>query len=268
MSIKNSSSKKTCTYCLKKYTNKTSLDKHILICSLLYRSKRQIKIEEEESQDNPTYNDLCIIIKELLTKVKKLEEKGELYDKYIYKMKKKINIIDWLNSNIQPNTFLEDYINNLIITEEEIIYMMYNTFLDTLYKIFDENINQTKNLSSDLITNYIPIFCTDQKINTFYIYQSMENQNDTKKWIELNKNQCIQIFNIIYAKIFKKLMEWKQKNEDQLNKNEQLDNLYMKTMTKIFAVDFKHEQTLSKAKMCLYNIVKTDMKQIVEYEFI
>ena len=63
-------------------------------------------------------------------------------------------------------------------------------------------------------------------------------------------------------------MEWKQKNEDQLIKSEKLDNLFMKTMVKILAVDFKHEQTLSKAKTNFYNIVKTDMKQIVEYEFI
>lgn len=261
MSLINSSSKKTCTYCLKKYTNKTSLDKHVLICSLSYRSKRQIKIEEEEREDNLTYQDLCRIINELFTKVKKLEEKVEINDKYIKKMKKKINIIDWLNSNIRPNTFLEDYINNLIITEEDITFMMYNTFIDTLNKIFDENINQNPN------SNPIPIFCSEHKINTFYIYQKTENPNDTK-WSEINKSQCIQIFNIIYARIFKKLMEWKQKNEDLLNKNEQLENLYMKTMSKIFAVDFKHEQTLSKAKMCLYNILKTDMKQIIEYEFI
>jgi hypothetical protein len=138
---------------------------------------------------------------------------------------------------------------------------MNNTFLDTLFKIFDENINQTQNQIS------IPIFCSDHKINTFYVFQK-DTLEKEEKWTELNKNQCIQIFNIIYARIFKKLMEWKQKNEDHLNKNEQLDNLYMKTMAKILSVDFKHEQTLSKAKMCLYNIVKTDMKQLVEYEFI
>jgi|Laugresbdmm110sn_2_1035109.scaffolds.fasta_scaffold15004_1 hypothetical protein len=265
MTLNNYSPKKTCTYCLKKYTNKTSLDKHILICCLLYKSKRQIKIEEEESQDIPTYKELCIIISELYTKVKKLEEKGELYDKYMNKMKKKINIIDWLNSNIKPNSYLDDFINNLIILEDEIIFMMNNTFMDTLYKILDENINQRNNHHNQIP---IPIFCSNHKINLFYIYSKETSETSDPKWTELNKNQCIQIFNIIYAKIFKKLMEWKQKNEDQLIKSEQLDNLFMKTMVKILAVDFKHEQTLSKAKTSLYNIVKTDMKQIVEYEFI
>lgn len=256
MSLKNGSSKKTCTYCLKPYTNKTSLDKHILICSLLYKTKRQIKIEEEERQDNPSYQDLCVIIKELLVKVNKLEEKAELYDKYINKMKKKINIIDWLNTNLVPINNIDDYINNLIITEEEIIFMMHNTFLDTLYKILDENINQKKN------PDPLPIFGSNHKSNTLYVYKL------DHKWTELNKNQCIEIFNILYGKVFKKLMEWKQKNEDNLSNNEQLDNLYMKTMVKIFAVDFKHEQTLSKAKTSLFQIIKTDMKQMVEYEFI
>lgn len=265
MTLNFNTSKKTCIYCLKKYTNKTSLDKHTIICCLYYKSKRQIKIEEEESQDIPTYKELCIIINELFIKVKKLEEKGELYDKYINKMKKKINIIDWLNINIKPNSYMEDFINNINIQEDEIIFMMYNTFIDTFYKILDENIKQRE------FSNPIPIFCSEHKINFFYIYTketSEINQISDPKWMELNKNQCIQIFNIIYAKIFKKLMEWKQKNEEQLIKNEQLDNLFMKTMGKILAVDFKHEQTLYKAKTALYNILKTDMKQIVEYEFV
>jgi hypothetical protein len=265
MSLNINTPKKTCSYCLKKYTNKTSLDKHTIICCLSYKSKRQIKIEEQESQDIPTYKELCLIINELYIKVKKLEEKGELYDKYINKMKKKINIIDWLNTNIKPNSYLEDFINNINIQEDEIIFMMYNTFLDTLYKILDENTKQRE------LSNLIPIFCSDHKINLFYIYtKETSDPKDTTdpKWTELNKNQCIKIFNIIYARIFKKLMEWKQKNEDQLIKNEQLDNLFMKTMVKILAIDFKHEQTLLKAKTSLYNIIKTDMKQIVEYEFI
>lgn len=255
---KKSCLKKTCTYCLKKYTNKTSLDKHILICSLLYKSKRQLKIEEEESNEIPTYQDLCEIIKELLLKVKKLEEKGEIYDKYINKMKKKINIIDWLNNHLNPNIYWEDFINKFTIKEEDILFMMNNTFIDTLFQILNENINY----SPELINISSPIFCSDHKINTIYAFQK------DKKWAELNKKQLIEMFNILYFKIFKNLLAWKQQNEDLLNRNEGLENIYMKTMGKILSVDFNNETFLSKAKTCLYNITKTEKQKIVEYEFI
>ena len=134
--------------------------------------------------------------------------------------------------------------------------MMHHTFQDTLDNIFEDNFSNK---------SQIPIFCFDQKPNYFYIYTCI---SEKKEWIELNKIECIKIFNIIYSKIFKKLLEWKQTNEEQLKKSDPLDNLYMKTMGKILGVDFKQEATLSKAKTSLFNKLKTDMKQIVEYEFI
>ena len=82
MTLNFNTSKKTCIYCLKKYTNKTSLDKHTIICCFYYKSKRQIKIEEEESQDIPTYKELCIIINELFIKVKKLNPRKKLIKPY------------------------------------------------------------------------------------------------------------------------------------------------------------------------------------------
>jgi len=252
----NKKSKSKCIYCYKSYTNKTSLEKHMLLCCIIYKSKRQLIIEEEE-KEILSQNQMSMLIKELILKVKKLEEKVETQDKYINKMKKKINIIDWLNSNIFPNLIIENFISSQIwIKEEDILFMMHHTFHDTLDNIFEDNFSNKAQ---------IPMFCFDQKPNYFYIYTCI---SEKKEWIELNKIECIKIFNIIYSKIFKKLLDWKQNNEEQLKKSDPLDNLYMKTMGKILGVDFKQEATLSKAKTSLFNKLKTDMKQIVEYEFI
>lgn len=81
-------SKSECIYCYKSYTNKTSLEKHMLLCCILYKSKRQLIIEEEE-KEILSQNQMSMLIKELILKVKKLEEKVETQDKYINKMKKK-----------------------------------------------------------------------------------------------------------------------------------------------------------------------------------
>lgn len=258
-------SKSSCIYCSKQYTNKTSLEKHMLLCCILYKSKRQLKIEEEETEDLPSHNKLCFIVQELTLKIKKLEEKLEIQEKFITKTKKKINVLEWLNNNIIPSDDINTFITNKIsVKEDEILFMMNNTFHDTLDKIFAENFD---NDSSNSNSNVNPIFCFIQNSNKFYIYSNTNNMTNTNTWSELTKQECIKIFNIIYSKIFKKLMEWKNANEEQLNKSEQLDNLYLKTMGKLMSIDFKNETILSKAKSSLFNKIKTDMKNIIEYEF-
>lgn len=258
-------SKSSCIYCSKQYTNKTSLEKHMLLCCILYKSKRQLKIEEEETEDLPSHNKLCFIVQELTLKIKKLEEKLEIQEKFITKTKKKINVLEWLNNNIIPSDDINTFITNKIsVKEDEILFMMNNTFHDTLDKIFAENFD---NDSSNSNSNVNPIFCFIQNSNKFYIYSNTNNTINTNAWSELTKQECIKIFNIIYSKIFKKLMEWKNANEEQINKSEQLDNLYLKTMGKLMSIDFKNETILSKAKSSLFNKIKTDMKNIIEYEF-
>ena len=245
-----------CMYCIKKYTNKTSLEKHMILCSLFHKSKRQLKKEEEEEEETPSPKQVFKIIKELLWKIKKLEEKVEVQEKYINKTKKKINIIDWLQTNIKPEVDYLDFISqNIMIKEEEILFMMQHTFMDTLDKIISENLENKQGSS-------IPIFCLCQKQNILYVFSKNKNV-----WEELNKIDCIKMFNIIYSIIFKKFLEWKKMNEENLNKNENLENIYIKTMGKILNVDFKNETTLSKSKLSLFNYLKTDMKEIVEYNF-
>ena len=76
----NKKSKSKCIYCYKSYTNKTSLEKHMLLCCIIYKSKRQLIIEEEE-KEILSQNQMSMLIKELILKVKKLEEKVETQDK-------------------------------------------------------------------------------------------------------------------------------------------------------------------------------------------
>lgn len=253
-----------CMYCNKKYTSKTSLEKHMILCSLFHKSKRQLKKEEEEEEEIPSPKQVYKIIKELLWKIKKLEEKVEVQEKYINKTKKKINIIDWLQTNVSPESDYLDFISkNIIIKEEEILFFMQNTFFDTLDKIISENMENKTECR-------MPIFCFSQKQNIFYVFNKDNNNNNNNnqhKWEELNKIDCIKMFNIIYSIIFKKLLEWKKLNEEKICKSETLENIYIKTMGKLLSIDFKNETTLSKSKTSLFNYLKIDMKQIVEYNF-
>ena len=47
-----------CINCKKEYTRKASIDKHMILCDFKSKSKAELIIEEEESSDKPTYDQL------------------------------------------------------------------------------------------------------------------------------------------------------------------------------------------------------------------
>ena len=46
-----------------------------------------------------------------------------------------------------------------------------------------------------------------------------------------------------------------------------MTEMYNKASVKLMGIDFKHDLTLSKIKLSIYNKMKKDMKALIEYEF-
>jgi hypothetical protein len=243
---------KCCVYCGKSYVKKTSLDKHIIICELLNNSKSTI-IENDE--DVPSQKKMYQILLELGNKFNKLEEKVDELNEWVVKKKKKINVIDWLNTNITPEIKFDILIEKIIITQDDVKYLFDNSFADTLNQIFSRNIY---NLSE---TEY-QIFAFIQKYNVFYIYE-----NEESGWMELNREKIIKFLNRVHMKLLKAFGEYKKTNVDKIREDESFSLLCDKTSVKMMNVDFRQESILGKIKGNMYSRMKTDMKALVEYEF-
>ena len=147
-----------CSICDKKYTRKSSLEKHKILCDFQNRSKREKEIINEETNDIPTYIELVKIVQELALKNEKLQEKMEKVEKWIEYKKKKINIVDWLNNNRIPNKSFDEWIININVDITDIEYLMENTIFQTIHKVWDKEFN-----SEDIL----PISCFAQKQNIF-----------------------------------------------------------------------------------------------------
>jgi hypothetical protein len=63
---------------------------------------------------------------ELGKKYNTLEEKVDEINKFVVKKKKKINVLDWLNANIQPSLTFEKLHEKIIIIDEDISYLLNN----------------------------------------------------------------------------------------------------------------------------------------------
>jgi hypothetical protein len=65
------------------------------------------------------------------------------------------------------------------------------------------------------------------------------------------------------------LCEWYKKNENRINQSEKMQLIYNKMVSKVVSVNFNQEycQSLSKIKGNVYNYLKCDIKNMIEYEF-
>ena len=162
-------SKLCCVICNKKYTKKSSLDKHKILCDFKIKTKRELKIDEEELGDIPTYGQLVKIVQEMAIKMEKMENKIEEFNKWVDKKKKKLNVIGWLNENIHPTFGFLEWVNvQLIVKEEHFENLMENSLFHTIQQVFEYNLPE----SNDIL---YPIRCFSQKIGIFFICENGED---------------------------------------------------------------------------------------------
>lgn len=242
-----------CTYCGKSYLKKTNLEKHVILCELLNTSKSKTIVDEDDAV--PSQRKMYQLLLEMANKLNKLDQKVDELNKWVIKKKKKINVIEWLNSHIIPEVNFDILIEKIIIEKDDIQFLIHNSFADTINHIFSRNIYNVS--ESDY-----PIFAFVQKSNIFYIYENKE-----VGWIESNREKLVKFLNRVHTKLYKHYLEWKKENKSQIEDDEKLSILCDKTTCKIMDVDFRQESILGKIRSNMYGRMKTDMKALVEYEF-
>lgn len=243
-----------CIHCGKSYIKRVNLNKHIIICELLH-SRTSSSIEDEEPL--PSQRKMYQMLIELGNKYNKLDEKVDELNKWVVKKKKKINILQWLNDNIVPTILFDSIIDKIIVNEDDIENLLINSFQDVLNEIFSRTIfhfNESEN----------PMFAFVQKINTFYIYDSIDGKN---MWIEMSREKLVKFLNKVHIKILKAFCEFKKQHASEIKSSDSYSIKCDKTTVKIMSVEFKQESILSKVRTMMFAKMKTDMKSLVEYEF-
>ena len=266
------SSTNYCVYCGKCYTRKSSCDKHTLICEMTYKSKRLKTCEEEETTNVPSTLQLYNIIQELAFKQQKMEEKMDEMQKWIDKKKKKLNVIHWLNTQFAPTSNFEPRTRSFVVIQEDITVLIEQNFAQTVSNILKRNLNPPKD---GLIKE--PIACFTEKSSIFYIYnpkkedQNQQDQDQTQekdnKWSKMTPDEFVFILRVIHSKLLNALCRWRDINSERIKYNDKFADLYNKTVIKLMGADLNQESTLSKIRAPLYNYLKGDLKNMVEYDY-
>ena len=255
-----------CTYCGKCYTRKTSCDKHSILCELAHKSKRLKACEEEETTNIPSTLQLYNIIQELAFKQQKMEEKMNDMQKWIDKKKKKLNVVHWLNTQFAPPAHFEARTRALMVIQEDISILIEQSFPQTVANILKRNLNPPKD---GLVKE--PIACFTEKNSVFYIYKedttTTATPPPTNQWTKMEPAEFVYLLRIIHSKLLNALCTWRDLNNERIKYNDKFADIYNKTVIKLMGADFNQESTLSKIRTPLYNHLKGDLKNMVEYDY-
>lgn len=243
-----------CVHCGKSYVKRVNLNKHIIVCELLQRSKTSRGVKYEEEDDIPSQKKLFQMLIELGDKYNRLESKVDEMNKWVVKKKKKINVVDWLNSNIVPNLTFGDVIDTIIVGDNDANVIIEHNFSEILNIIFSRTIYNFNESES-------PIFAFVQKPNVFYIY------NSEHIWVELTSEMMIKFLNRVHMKVIRAFYDWRHNESNENNRDDKFTMMCDKTLLKLMSVEFTNDNTLSRTKSAMYSRMKADMKALIEYEF-
>jgi uncharacterized protein YeeX (DUF496 family) len=262
-----------CHYCSKEYKTKTKLDKHVSLCEIIYKTNHNQKVVVEEEEELPSQKQMYQILLELGQKYNRLEQKVDEMSKWVMKKKKKVNAIEWLNTNITPEMTFAHLHERMEVTEQDVEYLFANTFLDTLNVVFARMMDTFEEVNNK------PIFAFEHKGGVFYVFEEEEpipSNNETpcnnvisckKGWILLTREKLTLFLNRCHRKISKALSDWKKNNGQKMDNDDKCTMLYDKTMSKLMGVEMKKDATFNKVKNMLFHYLKTDVKVLIEYEF-
>jgi dGTP triphosphohydrolase len=185
---------------------------------------------------------------ELGSKFNKLEEKMEQLNKSVVKKKKIGNVIEVLNADFKPDILFDSLIEKITVVPEDVLYLIDNSFTDTLDHIFTRNI-------FNVSENKYPLIALKQNLNILYVYE-----NEESKWIELSREKLVKFLNKVYMKLFRLYTDYKKVNNDKINNDEKFAILCDETGLKLtLKVDFSKEAYLSKIKNNMYSNMKADL---------
>ena len=139
---------------------------------------------------------------------------------------------------------------------------MEHSLIEVVNTILEEHITSTLQTIQTIQTKTIPICCFNQKQSTFYVFQDI--------WSPFSHEDFVIMLCTIHRKILIELCSWQTTNEEKIDQSEKNQVQYNKAVNKLVSVNFSQSgsaNALNKIKVQLYNYLKKDLKNLIEYDF-
>jgi hypothetical protein len=250
-----------CNICYKEYTRKNSLEKHKILCEFKYKTNLEKQVDYEEAGDIPTHVQLVQIVQQLSIKLSKMEEELSEAKKWMNRKKKKINVIGWLNDNIQPSIGFLEWVNmEFKVSSQHFDTLMECSLFYTIQKVFENNLDINNN------SNFVsPICCFSEKQNVFYICE--KGEEGKSEWKQMLPSDFILLLKTFHNRMLREISKWKIENHDKIDDNEKICEIFNKAIIKLMNMTFVQDHSTSRIRNGLFNYLKKDLKNVIEYDF-
>ena len=251
---KSVSKKHVCGTCGKSFTRKTFYDKHIIGCENIYKSEYRRECDKEERDCLPSQMQLYRMLLDLTSKYETLNAEVQTLRNYVERTKKKINIIDWLNTNCDDCELFDSWLKKIDVDEQQLQNTFKLGYVDGVYLVLQQYLPLNN-------TEHHAIKCFDQKKGLFFC-------RTEEGWIMMSEILITQLIRQVNHKLMSQFLIWKNEHKDEIDNNDRFYDKYVDYMKLVLGGNMTKEQSYKKLKSKLYNYLKCDLKNIIQYEFI
>lgn len=243
----------SCQYCKKIYKRESAFNNHIITCKI----SRHMRDKLNPLQESLNIENLMKMILDLNCKYEKLEKDYNEIKKYVNVSKNKINIIDFLNEKyIDLDLDIQEFIEEIDLTESELDKIFKNDYVNGIIKIIFDKITEMREKMK-----IEPIKAFSNKENILYVYNKFNNC-----WNILTSEQLDKLIVIIDKKILCQFLKWKLYSEQTYDK-ETFSEIYVMNLKRVVGGNFENKDKKLLIKSRLYKLIKTNLKNIISYEF-
>ncbi len=219
-----------CMFCKKTYKRIANFSKHIVVCEKIHTKdfKNVNKIHEEPM----TIHELSTIVRYLVKENNNLRKKVSCLEANMKRKRKKLYICNWLNEKYKDEKNTTEYINDFIITQEHLNYI-----LDTNYVI-----GYSKILTYIYTNSDISMKAFNEKSNKIYIKVN-------NSWVLALPDAFSNIIFEVQKKILKCFDTWTNENEEKIEED---PKFYFDNSTKILGDPNKMETKKKRIYSLIY----------------
>lgn len=246
-----------CDFCNRQYKLKSRFDKHMLLCSIKSKTVDERKRENEIIEKTPAPHQMYELIKQLVHKNELLERKVEKLSTWVNNTKKKINVIDWMNENRNMDVNFIDWVNSLEITKED-MELVFNYNFSEGIRFIIQRLVSVEGSDQAQAHAQVPIKAFDQKDGIIYIFEN--------GWSIMTPELFVKFFGRITKGLLTQLKCWQDINRHRICDNG-FTEIYVDNVKKITGGDLTREQQYTRVKKMLYNHVKINLKNVIQYDF-
>ncbi len=252
----------TCEHCTRSYQRKLYFERHVITCEFLSKTKKERALESEELADTPSVRELYSIIMTLAAKCTQLETKLTAINKWVHITKQKLNIIDWLNTTYLKEAAAaaeaaavsyDDWLLTLQVGQKDLQVLFTTDYVGGVTSFLKQHLSIQNDEAEAR-----PIRAFTGKENTFYICN--------KTWLRCEEAVFTKLMYTLDQQFLREFIVWQNQNKNRMATDDSFSDVYAKNMKKVMGGAFTREQLYSRIKKDLYQHLREDPPNIVEYE--